>query len=303
MRISLSLIATLLAFSVATADDTEIFFSQAEGDPTTHPNIVFILDNSGSMSGTGAGGTQSKMQDMKDAMHQIIDSTNNINLGLVNFLGWRDNHGSRMAYPVTPIDTPGARQAMKDAVDAMGPDFNTPLVGALYESAMVLRGGNIEETAATYTNPMIGECQNNHIVKLSDGQPWQNTAVPKTQALIGRSCVNPGGSFSSRSGMCGVELAQWLNDTDHAPHLTRDKNITVSTIGFNIRSTFLSDVASAGGGDYYEANRADELVEVFNEIITTVKDIDTTFVAPATSISQFNRLTQSNDLFFGLVQA
>lgn len=290
-----SLVLPCLLFSVASADDTEIFFSLAEGDPSTNPNIVFILDNSGSMSGRVSGTRQTKMAAMQAAMNEIIDSVDNINLGLVNFKVGDPQRGSEMVFPVTPIGDPGVRQAMKNVVNGMRPRTATPLVGALYESTMILTGGNIEETSARYTSPMVGECQNNHIVMLSDGQAWGNNAVNKTENLIGRTC--PGRSAFER---CGVELAQWLNDTDHVPAFSRDKNITVSTIGFNIRSTFLDRVAAAGGGEYYEASRSSELVNVFNEIITTVKDIDTTFVAPATSINQYNRLTQSNDLYFSL---
>ncbi len=297
---ALSLIASAVTLSVAKADDTEIFFSQAEGDTSTYPNIVFILDNSGSMNGNIAGGTQSKLQAMKDAMNIIIDSVENINMGMVNFLGSTDDYRSEMVYPVTSVSEPGARDAMKAVVNNMVGNRATPLVGALYESAMIMRGGNIEETSASYTSPMVGECQNNHIVMLSDGQAWRNEAVPKTEALIGGSCALASSSNRDRFEQCGRELSQWLYNTDHSSSLSNEQNISVSTIGFNISSTFLDDVASAGGGEYYEANRADELVDVFNEIITSVKDIDTTFVAPATSISQFNRLTQSNDLYFGL---
>ncbi len=294
-----SIIGATIALSAAQADDTEVFFSQAEGDSSTHPNILFILDNSGSMGNPAVGGG-TKLQAMKDAMNDIIDTADNINLGMVNFLNAAGNHGSELVYPVTPINTPGARQAMKDVVNAMNNETNTPLVGALYESAMIMRGGNIQETATTYTSPILGECQSNHIVMLSDGQAWQNEAVAKTQALIGQTCPLDTTSFGTESGQCGIELAQWLANTDHKPSFSKEMNITVSTIGFNISSTYLNDVATAGEGEYYEADRSEELVDVFNEIITTVKDIETTFVAPATSISQFNRLTQSNDLFFAM---
>ena len=295
--LSISALITAQAFSVASADDTEIFFSAAEGDPSTFPNIVFVLDNSGSMRGRVPGTNQTKMEAMQAAMNSIIDTVDNINLGLVNFKVGDPQRGSTMVYPVTNIDAPGARQAMKDVVNAMRPRTATPLVGALYESAMIMRGGNIEETAATYTSPMVGECQKNHIVMLSDGQAWGNNAVSKTRNLIGGNCTWSG-AWGSET--CGVELAGWLAANDHAPSVPGDQDISVSTIGFNIRSTFLDRVATAGGGEYYEASRSEELVDVFNEIITSVKDIETTFVAPATSINQFNRLTQSNNLYFSM---
>lgn len=292
-----SLVMTLSLASISLADDTDIFFSQAEGDPSTHPNIVFVLDNSGSMAGRIPSTSQKKLDAMKEAMNNIIDSVEDIHLGLAKFQPNDPEYGTTQIHPVTWIEAPGARDSLKSAVNSIGHRTVTPLVGALYEAAMILRGGNIQETAATYTSPMVGECQNSHIVVLSDGQAWQNKAVAKTQSLIGGTCPNSGYRGYET---CGVELAQWLNTTDHVPSIPREKNISVSTIGFNISSSFLERVANAGGGQYYEASRADELESVFSEIVTEVKELDTTFVAPASSINQFNRLAQSNDLYFSM---
>ena len=72
--LSISALITAQAFSVASADDTEIFFSAAEGDPSTYPNIVFVLDNSGSMRGRVPGTSQTKMEAMQEAMNNIIDT-------------------------------------------------------------------------------------------------------------------------------------------------------------------------------------------------------------------------------------
>ncbi len=43
--------ATLTAAKPAAADDTELFVGEAVSPPTARPNIMFILDTSGSMSG------------------------------------------------------------------------------------------------------------------------------------------------------------------------------------------------------------------------------------------------------------
>lgn len=283
--------------TVAHSDDTEIFFSQAAGDPNNHPNIVFHLDNSTSMEYASDGTPVLKFATMKAAMNEIIDTADNINLGLTSFkVNDLVNHGTEVIFPVTPIGSPGARVGLRNAVQNLQAYAATPLVGALYEATMVMRGGNIDETAATYTSPMVGECQKNHIVLLSDGAPWGNPAEDKTKALIGGTCQPAG------FGNCGVELAEWLNNTDHAPHLSNNQNVTVSTIGFHLTSDYLKDVAAAGGGEYYEAQQAHELVAAFKEIISNVKEANTTFIAPTTSINQFNRLAQSNDLYFSMFQ-
>jgi len=84
----------LLQASVSFADDTEIFFGGAAVDSTTQPNVLFVLDNSGSMSGT-------RMTGLKDAFKTIISSAGNINVGVMSM-----NTTPRLLSPVQDINKP-----------------------------------------------------------------------------------------------------------------------------------------------------------------------------------------------------
>ena len=149
----------------------------------------------------------------------------------------------------------------------------------------------------TYISPMVSACQSNHIVFLTDGQPSSHFQENKVKALIGAdSCATAGGNGER----CGRELAHWLHDTDHNPHQQRKQNISTYTIGFNYQGQFLKDLASEGAGQYFEADSADELVTVFNDILGDVTAVDTSFVAPGATVNQFNRLTHRNDIYFAL---
>lgn len=147
-----------------------------------------------------------------------------------------------------------------------------------------------------YQSPLADSCQTNHIVFLSDGDATSNTAISKVKSLIGATSCDP----SSGDEACGVELAAWLDATDHNENISRTQNISTYTIGFNINSSFLSDIATAGGGTYYDAASAEELVAVFQNILGDVLAVDTSFVAPGSTVSQFNRLTHRNDIYFAL---
>lgn len=149
---------------------------------------------------------------------------------------------------------------------------------------------------ATYISPLADSCQTNHIVFLSDGDATSNTAIEKVKDLIDTTSCSP----SSGDEACGVELATWLDETDHNENMSRKQNISTYTIGFNINSDFLSDIATAGGGTYYDAASAEELVAVFQNILGDVLAVDTSFVAPGSTVSQFNRLTHRNDIYFAL---
>lgn len=100
------LMATMAGFS-AHGDDTEIFFG-GNGNPGIQPNVLFILDNSASMDNKDCpnGGTScnnpTRMQRLKSAMNSLLDSLNNVNVGLMQF----SFPGGAILYPVTDIDAP-----------------------------------------------------------------------------------------------------------------------------------------------------------------------------------------------------
>jgi len=105
MRSLRKLIAALALLSVAvafplSADDTEIYFGGI-GDPNSvvRPNILFVLDTSSSMTNTD-GGSTTRLDRMKEALHTILDETSNVNVGLMRF----HRIGGPVLYPISNID-------------------------------------------------------------------------------------------------------------------------------------------------------------------------------------------------------
>ena len=122
---------------------------------------------------------------------------------------------------------------------------------------------------------------------------------PATRGRAIRSLIDASGCDDRANDReeCAIELAEWLKDgdasIDRAPILTH-------TIGFNFSSDFLRDVATAGGGRFQEASSASELAGVFKNIVDAAASLDTTFVAPSATVSQFNRLANRNDIYFSM---
>ena len=107
-RLSLVLCAALCAAPPALlAEDTEIFFGGAtSGEEVIRPNVLFIMDTSGSMTADVAGTGKSRMENMKEALHAILDSATNVNVGLMRFHS-RDSSstdGGPILFPVANID-------------------------------------------------------------------------------------------------------------------------------------------------------------------------------------------------------
>jgi type IV pilus assembly protein PilY1 len=81
------------------ADDTEIYLGNKSLSAGVKPNVLFILDTSGSMNSKD-GGSVDRLDRMKDAMNQILTDVNNINVGLMRF----HTPGGPIMFPVSYID-------------------------------------------------------------------------------------------------------------------------------------------------------------------------------------------------------
>ncbi|MBE1286761.1 MAG: VWA domain-containing protein [Alteromonadaceae bacterium] len=149
---------------------------------------------------------------------------------------------------------------------------------------------------ASYLPPVTDlQCQtNNHIVLLSDGEANNNHSVSKIQSLLGKTCQ------SSSSEHCGLDLVRELSQTNTSPLNAR---VITHTIGFVANATannFLNQLALNGGGGFYQTDNSEELVDVFQQILRTVKDINATFVSPGVAVNQLNPLTHRDELYFAL---
>lgn len=84
----------------ALADDIEVFFGAAGTGASTAPNVLFILDTSGSMRTEVGNTNKTRMQHMQDALNQILDTTTGINVGLMRF----NDPGGPILFPTAHID-------------------------------------------------------------------------------------------------------------------------------------------------------------------------------------------------------
>lgn len=153
--------------------------------------------------------------------------------------------------------------------------------------------------APVYISPFADECQANHIVLLTDGEPnADTTAVNKTQSIIGKTCQ----SETSNAGTCGEEIAQYLSTTDLSSTVGGKQSIVTHTIGFNFNNQWLQDVAQAGGGGFYNADSASELSAALANIIDSMQDTNTSFVAPGATVDSFSKVSHRNDIYLALFQ-
>ena len=142
---------------LAFGDDTEIFVGGGDIDADAQPNVLFILDNSGSMDadlGDGSGDT--RMEAMKDAFSQLVNTVENVNVGVMRF----NTPGGAIAYPVTDVDTELSIPYVTNATasssedDASENQSGTVTVG---RETHVLSYGGIETEEVSIKSPIQHE--------------------------------------------------------------------------------------------------------------------------------------------------
>lgn len=160
-----------------------------------------------------------------------------------------------------------------------------------------------------YISPITQQCQKSAIVLLTDGDPSinredfgklnssNNAAWPyDIRNLIAQDRSAEAGTYISRNsvtcedqstyfgaaawsqpyGNCGIELADHINTTDQVDTVI-GSTIETHTIGFGLSGPvanetwgYLQRLATAGGGQSYQANDLDTLTESFRNVINSL---------------------------------
>lgn len=104
LSLKVILITIIMAVShLSHADDTEIYFS--EKLTNVRPNILFVVDGSGSMNTKVENSNETRLDVMKRALSSVLETApENLNVGLMNF-GELGTHlgGHGVKFPVSPI--------------------------------------------------------------------------------------------------------------------------------------------------------------------------------------------------------
>lgn len=310
---------SMLSLQIAIADDTEIYVPKdLPADQQIRPNIMFVLDSSGSMgSGVANSGGKNRNEVMRDVVKNLIDqlkTKEDVNVGFMRYDG---NDGGYVLSPVQRLTTTNAK-TMKDVVDTIPAGGNTPLLETYYESYLYMTGKNrvwgdksvnSSLSGNTYKSPIVHSCQKSHIIYLTDGVPTQDTssnAAVKT-LVTNKNTLYPASSCGNGQGECLPHLAEYMNNQDLFPAPTpfddptnRKQTITSHFIGFSVDLALLKNAAEAGGGKYYTTGDVSGLTDALKAIVQDISAENTSFATPSVAVSAFNNLGFRNDLYYAL---
>lgn len=242
---------SFFSLQVALADDTEIYVPKdLPADQQVRPNILFVLDTSGSMTNeVSKKPKRNRNQVLHEVVHGLIDDlqNKNVNIGFMRFHG---NYGGSVTQALQYL-TPSNSQAMKDLItDKIPASGNTPMLETYYEAYLYLSGlkpvwgiyddDNIngtdldslqgKQTKKTYkswkyNSPITHSCQKSHIVYITDGAPTQDTGsnsavkelVSGAKDRQGKltNTLYPGSTCNTgTNGACLPHLAEYMANQD-----------------------------------------------------------------------------------------
>lgn len=260
--------------------------------------------------------SSTRMEIVKEVAKDLVDSISGVNVGLMSFN--KDGHarqGGRILVPIANVDD--NRTQFKTAVDALGPDTNTPLSETLFGAMRYFSGGapfldgnpvaGTVDESGEYVSPIGQSCQANNIIFLTDGEPTCDGASrcagadsdlnediqsqAAMEAVVG-DCV----------GNCLDEIAAYMQENDLSGSFDGKQTVTTYTVGFHTNQELLSNAAQSGGGAYRVAEDAAGLQDVFEDFVRSVLAVNTTFVAPGIAVNTFNRLNHLDSLYFSVFQ-
>ncbi|MCU7937296.1 MAG: VWA domain-containing protein [Candidatus Thiodiazotropha sp. (ex Dulcina madagascariensis)] len=317
LTLSLGLLFCLsLTNMTAYADDIEIYL-QEPPDPVP-PNVMFVLDESGSMD----SGNPSRRDRLEDAMRTLINDADmgNVNAALMGYTTRWGNNGPLFLRALSGefklID--GNRSSFLTQVDSLSTISYTPTVKAMEAAVDWFRR---DRTFTDYfgnamTSPIAGDpednwCRPNHMVVLTDGRPNSNsTTSGQAYGLSSYEGTNCASDSTSRwqNGRCAREIAAWAfdNDLETGSGWKEQQNIVTHTIGFDTNDdaieNFMRSISDAGGGRYYPATSVADLVDAFTSIVTeAMESIPYAYTAPVVPFNQDNSAVSGDRIYVPLL--
>ncbi|MEW8458820.1 MAG: VWA domain-containing protein, partial [Candidatus Thiodiazotropha endolucinida] len=308
--------ATSASLSVF-ADDIEIYLHEPT-DPVP-PNVLFVLDESGSMDN---GGTPNRRDRLEQAMRDLI---NDEDMGNVNaaMLGYTTNTGDNGPLFLRALSGNFAlietnRSNFLNAADNLETRSYTPTVKAMEAAIDWFRRDRTFTDANDFatTSPIDGNaadnwCRPNHMVVLTVGRPNSNSLTDGDAyglaSYENTACVSDETS-DWQNGRCAREIARYAYTTDMEPSdaWQGTQNIVTHTIGFDtdddVIEDFMQSISNAGGGSYYPATSVSDLVSAFTSIVVEAQQsIPYAYTAPVIPFNQDNAAVSGDRIFVPLL--
>ncbi|MEO0436026.1 MAG: PilC/PilY family type IV pilus protein [Pseudomonadota bacterium] len=317
--------ATLWCTSPVWGDDTEIFFGDVD-TANIRPNVLFVIDTSGSMSSTVSGTGKDRLDNVKDAMFTLLEELNNVNVGLMRFT----NPGGPVLYPVTNIDevVPGTTITLETTVSSGNDDAqefpSSGLMATSRDSLRLVENSEVELPLYTdfiaasiddaeernHTDDPTGAVSTTGSLLLLWGT---NTAGTPAQSTVGLSFTGAEVPAGATITNAYIRFYSWSGDANQIalqvrgqPGVTPDFSATTNDITNRARTTAAVDWLVPNGYAFFESYDTPNIASVVQEIVddpawdpnSGEDDLVFFFDAHPTILSTGFRFNLANDFFF-----
>ncbi|MEA3222851.1 MAG: PilC/PilY family type IV pilus protein [Thermodesulfobacteriota bacterium] len=268
----------------------------------------------------------------KETIKDIIQTTDNVRFGIMIF---NNEKGGHILAPIATRETQAEKDALKVLIDGIDADTWTPLAETLAEAGLYFArkpswansGGNYN---TDFDYAIQWRCQKNYAIIMTDGESTKDKGdvLTRNDYINGKSIGdfdgdgNDPGSYPSDGSDYLDDVAKFLYDEDLLTGILYDsggisfddpndsrfakQNIITYTIGFDINNTLLSETAdsSHGQGDYYTTEATGgggvSLSDIFQNIIGSILETSSEFVAPVVPVSRMNKTYAGNCVYLGI---
>lgn len=208
------------------------------------------------------------------------------------------------------------RRESVQTVRNMVANGGTPIAGSYLVAANYLLG-----RVSGLAQPALvsGECGSNTLVLLTDGAEqaysYSSSQFPTdVKEITGTACaVTPGtgnpNPYWNRAWACSKNIAKAMYEPEQTGITAQaaDGNyysVKTYTIGFGPIAKQgggeLNAVAVQGGGDYFPATDSAALIDVFEQIVSSVVSAGTAVAAPGAAVNALNRYEHLDELYYSL---
>lgn len=199
------------------------------------------------------------------------------------------------------------RRHLVELMEAHAPSGYTAMAGSYALLGKYVKG----RTALPAPAMQTGSCANNVAILVTDVFENANTYgaafEAECEALTNSGCGSTGGGVEAWPSLFSMLDAMYEPDQAGAAGLSADGNYysmrtysigmgpLAQTGGGQLRAS-----ANKGGGKFFAAKNAAELIAYFREIIRTVADTGATIAAPGVAVNALNKFEHLDELYYSL---
>lgn len=273
-------------------------------------------------------GPKSRLEVAKEAVTDLINTAPGVDYGLAVF-----NYNTR-SDSTTDSDSGGRiieklerrddLSTFVSTINNLNGETNTPLCETMYEAKRYLSGDAVRfgyendqglnpgrdrsaDQNGYYLSP-FSKCQDKlYVVMITDGQPTMDHRADASINLlpgIGSAFRYNVNDRNTDTTMLPA-LAEWMHNNDLNSSLAGKQTIDFYTIGFALdedddAEPILEKAAELGGGEYFSAKKASDLVGALNKVLAKVSSKTSAFTSPSIAANNFDRTRSLDSIYYAM---